>query len=323
MDNTEQPAIPDAARRPKPLLTVEQQIAHMKEKGITFDLCSEEEAAKHLREKCQFFRIYAYRRNFAKHEGGSRDGQYVGLDFGHLKTLSRLDRMLRDALLPMTLDVEHFAKVKLLSAAEDNGEDGYAIMHDYRKCLTEAERSRIDGELARRQNDPYTGQVIRKYLEDMPIWAFCEVVPFGIFTDLVKFCATRWDDGFLADVHYQLKNSRQIRNAGAHGACILNDVMSQTPAPRSPAVLVNAMNAHGIPKRLRTKWLRSRRMVQVCSLLYLFSSIVPAGSVRSDREMTLADLFEAADASGLAPENPSMAALLFLKRLTVSLGLLS
>lgn len=52
MDNTEQPANADAARRPKPLLTVEQQMAHMKEKGIIFDLCSEEEAAKHLREKC-------------------------------------------------------------------------------------------------------------------------------------------------------------------------------------------------------------------------------------------------------------------------------
>lgn len=52
MDNTEQPANADAARRPKPLLTVEQQMAHMKEKGIIFGLCSEEEAAKHLREKC-------------------------------------------------------------------------------------------------------------------------------------------------------------------------------------------------------------------------------------------------------------------------------
>ena len=320
MSPSPHPTNPDAAEYPKPLLTVGQQIAHTKSKGITFDLCSEKDAAKHLREKCQFFRIYAYRRNFVKHGGGSRDGQYVGLDFGHLKALSNLDRMLRDALLPMTLDVEHFAKVRLLAAAEDNGEDGYTIMHDYRKCLTEGERSRIGGELARRQNYPYTGQVVRKYLEDIPIWAFYEVVSFGIFADLVKFCSARWEDRFLADIHYQLKNSRQIRNAGAHGACILNDVMSYAPAPRPPASLVNAMNAHGIPKRLRAKWLRSRRMVQVCSLLHLFSCIVPAGSVRSDRKMALACLFEAVDASDLPLENPSMAALLFLKRLTASLG---
>lgn len=29
----------------KPLLTVEQQLAHLKAKGVTFDLCNEEEAA--------------------------------------------------------------------------------------------------------------------------------------------------------------------------------------------------------------------------------------------------------------------------------------
>ena len=40
----------------------EQQIAHMKAKGITFDLVSEGEAAAHLREKCQFFCVYAYRK---------------------------------------------------------------------------------------------------------------------------------------------------------------------------------------------------------------------------------------------------------------------
>lgn len=152
--------------------------------------------------------------------------------------------------------------------------------------------------------------------------AFDLSTALGIFTDLVRFCAARWGDKGLRDVHYQLKNSRQIRNAGAHGACILNDVASPLPSKRSLAVLVNAMNALGISKRLRSKWLRSRRMVQICSLLYLFSQIVPNGEVRSDRKATLMELFAEADACGLPPENPSIAALLFLKRLTSSLGLL-
>ena len=37
-----------AEAHPKPMLTVEQQIAHMKTKGITFNLVSEGEAAAHL-----------------------------------------------------------------------------------------------------------------------------------------------------------------------------------------------------------------------------------------------------------------------------------
>lgn len=35
-------------RHPKPMLSVERQIAHMKSKGITFDLVSEVEAASYL-----------------------------------------------------------------------------------------------------------------------------------------------------------------------------------------------------------------------------------------------------------------------------------
>ena len=37
----------------------------MNSKGITFDLAFEKEAAVHLRAKCQFFRIYAYRKPFS------------------------------------------------------------------------------------------------------------------------------------------------------------------------------------------------------------------------------------------------------------------
>ena len=177
-----------AEAHPKPMLSVDQQIAHMKAKGITFDLVSEAEAAAHLRAKCQFFRVYAYRRNFDRRVGGDRDGQYVGLDFGHLRVLSNLDRKLRDTLLPMALDLEHFAKVRLLAAAEDAGEDGYAVMRGYMASVTDRQRSHLERELDRREDDPYAGDVVRKYRHDMPLWAFCEVVSFGAFLGVLRFC---------------------------------------------------------------------------------------------------------------------------------------
>ena len=93
----------------KKLLTVSQQIEHLKSKGVTFELCSEEEAAEYLSERTYFFKIAAYRILFEKRVGGPRDGQYANLDFGHLRALASLDRDLRYALLPLTLDVEHAA----------------------------------------------------------------------------------------------------------------------------------------------------------------------------------------------------------------------
>ena len=56
----------------KPLLTVEQQIEHLKSKGVTFKLCSEKDAAQYLSERTYFFKIAAYRTLFEKRVGGPR-----------------------------------------------------------------------------------------------------------------------------------------------------------------------------------------------------------------------------------------------------------
>lgn len=308
----------------KPLLTVEQQIAHMRSKGIAFDLCGEPEAAAYLREKCQFFRVYAYRKLFDRHIGGPRDGQYVGLDFGHLKQLSGLDRRLRDALLPMTLDVEHFAKVRLLAAAEDRGEDGYALVRDYLASVSTRQRSYLESELDHRESDPYAGDIVRKYRREMPLWVFVEVVSFGALLGMMRFCAGRWEDDDLTRIHYLLKKVKSVRNFCAHGACSLNDLSGGGRRERVPVALSKAMAEAGIPKRLRSKRLESPRMVQICTLLYAFSIMVPEGGVRSDRAGTLRELFAFADAEGatLPPQNQAVAALAFLKRLTGALGLL-
>lgn len=314
-----------AGPRPKPMLTVGQQIAHMKSKGITFDLVSEEVAAAHLREKCQFFRVYAYRKLFEKRAGGDRDGQYVGLDFGHLRVLSNLDRKLRDALLPMALDLEHFAKVHLLAAAEVAGEDGYSVMRDYMASVTDRQRSYLEGELDRREDDPYAGDVVRKYRRDMPLWALCEVVSFGAFLGVLRFCADCWGDRELSDLHYHLKWVKSIRNASAHGSCVVND-LSECPSRRwrAPDAVTRALASCGVPKRLRAKRLGSPRMAQMCTLLYLYSRTVPEGTVRADRERALADLFGYLHGEGscLPQENPAVASLTFAERLTRGLGLL-
>ena len=78
----------------KPILTIEQQIEHLKQKGVAFELCSEEEAADYLRDKCNFFKLASYRKLFSKYEGGPRDGRYVDLDFGQLRLLAALDQAL-------------------------------------------------------------------------------------------------------------------------------------------------------------------------------------------------------------------------------------
>lgn len=322
--DSQQVPVPHTQSHSKPLLTIPEQIDHLKSKGITFNLYDERHAAEYLRSKCQFFRIYAYRKLFDKCVGGERDGQYANLDFAHLRTLSNIDRRLRDVLLPMTLDVEHFAKVRLLATAEDNGEDGHVIMRDYLGGLSQGQQSYIENELDKRLKDPYCGTLVSKYRNDMPLWVFCEVMPFGAFLGILKYCAARWADRGLNEIHYLLKHVRSLRNACAHGACILNDLLSDTAPARPPVPLLKALADCRVPKRARSKWLKSPRMVQICSLVYLFAEIVPNGSLRSDREEAVRSLAEAVnEAAPLFDEqNPAVAALSFVGRLTHGVGLL-
>ena len=46
----------------KKKLTFEEQIVHMKEKGISFQICSEESAIAYLKAKNNYYRLAAFRR---------------------------------------------------------------------------------------------------------------------------------------------------------------------------------------------------------------------------------------------------------------------
>ena len=72
----------------------------------------------------------------------------MNLDFEDLVELSSMGRRLREALLSATMDVEHFAKMRLLRMCEEHGEDGYAIVSDYLASISARQRSRIEGALA-------------------------------------------------------------------------------------------------------------------------------------------------------------------------------
>lgn len=101
-------------RARKPMLTVNEQIEHLKSKGVTFDLCSEDEAARYLSAANNHLRVVSYRKLYSRQVDGPNPGSYVNLDFRDLIELSSIDRRLWEALLAAVIDVEHFARVELL-----------------------------------------------------------------------------------------------------------------------------------------------------------------------------------------------------------------
>ena len=107
----------------KPMLNKYEQIQHLKSKGITFDICSEKEAFQYLRCNNNYFKIASYRKNYDKYQGGKEKGKYIALDFGCLKDLAIVDMRLRYTIVQLALDIEHYAKVNILTMAEDHKEE--------------------------------------------------------------------------------------------------------------------------------------------------------------------------------------------------------
>lgn len=285
----------------KPILTIKQQIMHLKQKGVSFELCTESEASRILMEQDHYFRLAAYRVLFPKRVGGSRDGQYAGLDFGHLVDLADINRNLRSFLLPLTLDVENSAKTLLIEhITEKSGEDGYSVLSDYFTGLSHENRIRREGELKRLKNDIYLGSLVSKYqISAMPAWVFLELSSFGTFTNFYLFCANRWGNSTMKDEHYMLRRVNSLRNAAAHSSVIINGLSPSVRAPQSrySAQLAAALDEIGMSKRLRRSKMRNPRILQMAVLAYTYSRFVSKGRADgiSDKLHILVDRFKLHD----------------------------
>ena len=272
----------------KQWLTPALQVQHLKSKGVRFDIMSEADAERYLRENNNYFRLRSYRVGFPKHVGGVNDGKYTNLDFAMLVDLAIIDMHLRNELLPMTLDIEHFSKVRLLDAMEAHNEDGYQIVQDFmvREDYVDQSgnpRNRIQDEIERGLSSPYTRGLIQRHpTGDWPVWEFLEVIPFGRFIHFWGFCANRYGDADMRKDFYVLQSVKGLRNACAHNNCIINDMGRGTPQHPASHLVTVSLAAIGVSRTTRSNKLSNERFIQIASTLYMHQRIASSG-VREKR----------------------------------------
>lgn len=114
----------------RPLISAERQVAHLAERGVRFDIMGPEDAIAFLRDKNFFFKVKAFAKCFSRYRDPTSEnrGRYVNLDFAYLAELTRLDHHLRELVLSMTLDIEHYMKVHLNRTMMDDGADGKEVL---------------------------------------------------------------------------------------------------------------------------------------------------------------------------------------------------
>lgn len=269
----------------KPMLNTDGQIEHLKSKGVKFNNITINEARDYLRESNNYFKLRAYRKNFKKYQNGEKKDKYIDLDFAMLKDLSIIDMRLRYILIHMTLDIEHFVKVKLLRAIEESDNDGYQIVQDYMSMLEDEDKKKQTNryhsllhELERNRKNPYCGGIIKKYDENYPVWVFVEIIPFGSLIHFYGYCSDQLKQKEMKNDFFLLLAIKELRNAAAHSNCILNDMISKDSEHNTNYDVINAL--HNIPKRTRNNHLKNERMRQIVTALYAHTYFVTSKGVK-------------------------------------------
>ena len=247
----------------KQLLSIEELIQHMKNRGITFNEISENDAKQFLQNNNYYMKLAAYRANYDKCDTGKRQGQYKKLDFGYLKELSTID---------MYLDIEHVIKVRLIKNITNNpSEDGYDIV---RKFIAQDDNLRILKNIRSHKSGEYCKDLIEKYYPYFPVWVFVELISFG---DLLYFCSFYEKIYGVQIINNKLMNTvRDVRNAAAHSNCLLNKMTEKIDSTKQVNNEISSfiIGMKNISKTSRVNNLSYKFTNSFVTVLYVYDSLM-------------------------------------------------
>ena len=234
----------------KTKLSIDEQIADMKSKGIRFELCSEADAKKFLSNNTYYFKLKAYEKNYSN---DNKEHVYKDLDFEHIKELSKIDMYLRKLILDMCLDIEHILKTRLIYDCTINPDtDGYDIVMSFLAHNYLVEKSIKD----KAKGNSACSDLASKYVDDkdnllpIPIWTIVELLSFGDFISLYTFYYQTYNGRFSNYSRY-LGSIRYLRNASAHSNCLIHSLKKQSGFSKTQQVMLTLSRVKHINEKTR------------------------------------------------------------------------
>ncbi|WP_300347975.1 Abi family protein [Clostridium sp.] len=270
-------------------LCLDRQIEYMRDiSGIKFDIISEEEAKEFLKNSNYYFKIKSFAKNYDKYYKGENQGKYINLDFAYLQELSKLDMVLRKLIINMTLDIEHFAKTKLIyDCSENTYEDGYSIVEEFLN-----KHQYIKEELIRSKSyyNSISGDLKRKYSEKPAIWNLVEMISFGDFIKLYGFYYSKYKS--KDNYANSLWSVKCLRNAAAHNNCILNALKNpyNIKLNSNKEVLRYIHNIKSITKIEKQKKMSNPIIHDFVVTIYVFNSLVNSKSTKKKNMIELENI---------------------------------
>ena len=255
----------------KKKLTLDEQINDLKNKGVKFEIMTEDDARVFLRYNNFYFKLKAYAQNYEQYQKTELKGQYINLEFAYLVELSKLDMHLRKLIVKMCLDIEHFLKVRLMYDVSNNAnEDGYNIVNKFLDGHYE-----ILASMYRDADKSATADLVHKFQEnedEIPIWKLIETLSFGKFIELYNLYYGTYGGknycSFLGSIKF-------LRNAAAHNTCLLNSIRRpyKTKINKTKDIMDILSKIKGIPTSYKTK-MQNPVIHDLVVLLFVYNDIL-------------------------------------------------
>lgn len=226
-------------REDKPKLSYQDQINHLKEKNIKFNIMTERDAMSYLESRNYYFKLTSYRSNFKK-----IDGVYQNLEFAYLVDLANIDAQLRRFIITTSLNTEHAMKVTLIRyITSDPNEDGYEIVDAFKHNRSSA----FDQAINYLSQSEYSLDLYNKHHEDPSIWVLIEILSFGGLGQFVEFYKSRNNTKTISIYAKIFKFAKNLRNAAAHSNPLLVNLFTDREfIPRPTTEMVSFGKKMGI-----------------------------------------------------------------------------
>lgn len=275
----------------RPMLKISEMVDYLKKKNIKFDLISEEDATKYLRDNNNYYNVTSYKHNFERYFiNGEFIDKYIDLDFAYLKDLAIIDHRVRLIFFKMIIDIEHYLKIRILNLIENiEKEDGYRIVNMYleKDFNDEKFQRKVHKSIFKKVGSEYYQKIFSKYdidkdkkLENIPIWEFLEIITFGELINFYELFAKDYQlENEIKNV-FILREIVKLRNAVAHNSCVLCDLDKKDNQYNPDYKIVNYLKKCGIGKETRDNKLSNSRIRQMTYTLYMFNEVVTSEGIK-------------------------------------------
>lgn len=194
-------------------LNYSEQIKHLSEKGVKFEIMNKSDATNFIKNNTYFFKIKSYAKNY-----DYVDGQYINLDFAYLVELSKLDMYLRRVILKCCLDIEHHIKNRIMKNATNLDQvDGFDVVKNF---ISTYKGEGVIERLKKLTDSSSIYDLFKHYENNLSIWSFLEMLTFS---ELIEFSIFYYNElGISNNSDSLLWSLKFLRNSSAHNNCMLN-----------------------------------------------------------------------------------------------------